>query len=215
MKKYPSIDGPSKAPRKPCYVFAKYDGSNIRAEWSKKRGWYKFGTRNCMLDETDAIFGRAIPLFKEKYGDDLEKVFKSAKNFRGVSNVVAFFEFFGTKSFGGMHFPDDPTLDVVLFDVNPHKKGILGPKEFLDTFGHLKVAELICQTNMGEELIQKVRKEQLPVESKYDVKTEVPEGVICKAGSGHDIWMCKIKTERYKEELKKRFRMDWEKYWEN
>lgn len=214
MKTYWSIDGPSKAPRQFCYGFVKYDGSNIRAEWSKKRGWYKFGTRKCMIDDSDPIFGRAVPLFKEKYGDDLEKVFKSEKAFNGVQNVVVFAEFFGSKSFAGMHFPDDTAWDIVLFDVNLHKKGMMGPKDFLDHFSHLKVAELAYSGNMGEELIQRVRKEELDCSSKYEIKTEVPEGVVCKGGRGHELWMCKIKTERYKAELKKRYEVDWERYWE-
>ncbi len=90
----------------------------------------------------------------------------------------------------------------------------MNPKEFLDLFGHLKVAELICQCNLGEELIQQVRKETIDLESKYDIKTPVPEGVVCKGGDKHNLWMAKIKTERYREELKKRFELDWEKYWE-
>jgi hypothetical protein len=213
MKTYWSIDGPSKAPRQSCYSFVKYDGSNIRAEWSKKRGWYKFGTRKCMIDSSDPIFGRACTLFKEKYDDDLAKVFKSEKMFQGVQSVVAFAEFFGSRSFAGMHFPDDPQWDCVLFDLNLHKKGMLGPKEFIDTVGHLKVAELVCHCNLGEELIQDVRKERIDCNSKYDIKPEIPEGVVCKGGKGHDLWMCKIKTERYKAELKKRYEVDWVKLW--
>lgn len=214
MKTYWSIDGPSKAPRQFCYTFVKYDGSNLRAEWSRKRGWYKFGTRKCMINETDEIFGRAIPLFKQKYGDDLEKVFKTEKLFNGVQNVVAFFEFFGSKSFAGMHFPDDTAWDVVLFDLNLHKKGMLGPKEFLDSVGHLKVAELIQSGNLNEELIEGVKNGTIDCASKYEVTTEVPEGVICKGNKGHDLWMCKIKTAMYKEELKKRYITDWEKLWD-
>jgi len=216
MKTYWSIDGPSKAPKEFCYTFVKYDGSNMRMEWSKKRGWYKFGTRKCMIDSTDPVFGPAVDLFKNKYGDDLEKVFKSEKLFIGVQSVVVFAEFFGPKSFAGMHFPDDDKRDIVLFDVNLHKKGMLGPKEFLDHFGHLSVAELACTGNMGEELIQAVRKETMDCGSKFDIKTEIPEGVVCKGGTlaSHKIWMCKIKTERYKAELKKRYEADWEKYWE-
>lgn len=57
MKDYPSIPGSSKAPQLPCIAFKKYDGSNIRAEWSKKRGWYKFGTRTQLIDKTDLVFG--------------------------------------------------------------------------------------------------------------------------------------------------------------
>ncbi len=217
MKQYPSIDGPTKAPRQPCYAFVKYDGSNLRAEWSKKRGWYKFGTRECMLDETDPVFGKAPDLFKNKYGDDLIKVFRTDKRFRSIDNVIVFFEFFGSKSFGGMHFPDDPAWNVVLFDVNPIRQGILGPKEFIDHFGHLEIAELVYTGNMGEELIKNVREELIPIDSKFDVRAEVPEGVICKGSvtGKHNLWMCKIKTDRYKEELRKRYQSDWIKYWEN
>jgi len=214
MKTYHSIEGPAKAPRLPCYGFVKYDGSNLRAEWSKKRGWYKFGTRKCMIDERDEIFGRACTLFREKYGDDLPKVFKDDKTFRGVDNVVAFFEFFGTKSFAGMHFPEETAWDVVLFDLNLHKKGMLGPKEFLDSVGHLKVAELLYQGNLNDELIADVKAGKFDCTSKYEVRTEVPEGIVCKGGKGHELWACKIKTMLYKEELRKRYEHDWMKHWD-
>lgn len=217
MKTYPSIDNSSKAPRKVCHIFKKYDGSNIRIEYSKKRGWYKFGTRKCMLDENDPIFGKVVPMFLEKYADDLTSVFKNDKFFRGVDSAVVFAEFFGTKSFAGMHYPDDTNWDIVLFDVNPHKKGMLKPQIFLDSFGHLKVAELIGIQNLNDELIQSIRTEQIELASNYKIKTEIPEGVICKGESlkkGYPPWMCKIKTNRYMEELKKRYVHDWEKFWE-
>ena len=213
MKDYPSIDGPSKAPHKPCYGFVKYDGSNIRAEWSSKRGWYKFGTRKTMFDETDPIWGRCIPLFKQKYETDLEQIFKNDKQFRSIDNFTVFFEFFGTKSFAGMHFPDETAWETILFDVSPLRKGILGPKEFIDTFGHLKVAEHIFTGNMGTELIEGVKNGTINCESKYEIKTEIPEGMIVKGDKGHKLWMNKIKTNTYFEELKKRFELDWEKYW--
>jgi hypothetical protein len=213
MKDYPSIDGPSGGQHKPCYAFVKYDGSNMRFEWSHKRGWYKFGLRKTMFDHTDPVFGSAIPLFLQKYGDDLERIFKTEKSFRGVKNFVVFAEWFGAESFSGAHKPWDQK-DIVLFDVNPLKKGLLGPKEFLDLFGHLKVAEVVYQGNFGEWLIQAVRKEEIDVNSKYDVRAIIPEGVVCKGGSGHKIWMAKIKTERYKEALKALYEQDWLKYWE-
>jgi hypothetical protein len=213
MKEYRSIDGPAKAPHKPCYGFVKYDGSNLRSEWSKKRGWYKFGTRTQGLDPNDPIFGRAVPLFLNKYGDDLAKVFLTDKQFRGVEHVTAYFEFFGTKSFAGMHFPDDIAWDVVLFDIDPFKRCMLGPKEFIDAFGHLKVAECVFQGNMGPEIIQKVSDGTFDCASKYEIKTEVPEGLIVKGDRRHKLWMRKIKTDNYRAELKKRFVLDWEKYW--
>jgi hypothetical protein len=213
MKEYWSIGGPASGQHKPCYTFVKYDGSNIRCEWSRKRGWYKFGTRKTMIDHTHHIYGSAVTLFLHKYGDDLEKVFKSEKDFRGVQSFIVFSEWFGKQSFAGMHMPDDER-DIVLFDVNPHKKGILGPKEFVDLFGHLDVAEVICQGNFGPALVESVRKETIEIESKYSIKPEVPEGVVCKGEKGHKLWMAKIKTERYKEALKERFDQDWERFWE-
>jgi hypothetical protein len=213
MKHYPSLPGPSQAPHGPCYGFLKLDGSNIRMEYSHKRGWYKFGTRNLMFDVTSELFGPAIPLFLQKYGDELPKVFKSSKELRGVSNFVVFCEWFGAKSFAGQHEHDDPK-DIVLFDVNPIKKGILGPKMFLDLFGHLPVAELVFQGNFGPEIEQNVREEKVDLVSKYEIKTEIPEGVICKTGDRHELTMWKVKTNRYREELKRRFVTDWELLWE-
>lgn len=216
MKQYPEMPNAGKAPRKPCYIFVKYDGSNIRAEWSKKRGWHKFGTRKMMIDETHPGFGPAIPLFKQKYGEDLEKVFKKSKLFQGVDRVIVFCEWFGVKSFCGQHEETDPKA-IVLFDVNPVKKGMLGPKEFLDEFGHLEIAELCGQMNLNEELIQAVRTENfefMDFRSKLPIANEIPEGVICKGDKGHNLWMCKIKTQRYYDELKRRRPLDWEEYWE-
>jgi hypothetical protein len=38
MQQYPSIDGSGKAPLGvPCIAFYKYDGSNLRWEWSPKQ----------------------------------------------------------------------------------------------------------------------------------------------------------------------------------
>lgn len=214
MKSYPSIDGASRAPREPCIAFVKYDGTNFRAEWSSKRGWYKYGLRTRLVDETDPIYGRAIPIFLEKYGDGLEKVFKRHKQLRLVKNIVVFGEFFGSKSFSGAHRPWDKSWSVVLFDVNPVKKGFMSPKEFLDEFGHLNVAEEVYRGNLNQPLIEGVRNSTIDFESKYDIRTEVPEGVVCKGGSGHKLWMCKIKSNTYREALKERYEGDWEKYWE-
>ena len=86
MKSYRSIDGPSKAPQKPCIAFYKYDGSNLRFEWSKKRNWYKFGTRRRLFDESDDKYGQAIPMFLERLAPGLEKVFKKKSNSRKKSS---------------------------------------------------------------------------------------------------------------------------------
>ena len=213
MKTYPSISGPHSAQNDLAYAFVKYDGSNIRAEWSKKRGWYKFGTRKTMLDVSHPIYGFAVTQFLEKYGDALPKVFTTKKPFQGVDSVVVFAEWFGAQSFSGAHKPWD-TKDIVLFDVNTMKKGMLGPKEFIDLFGHLKVAEVVWNGIIDEEFVQAVRKEEIDITSKFDVRPEIPEGVVCKGGTGHRLWMVKIKTERYKDALKKIYEKDWTLYWE-
>lgn len=212
MKQYPSIQNPSKAPRQECYGFIKYDGSNLRFEYSKKQGWHKFGTRHLLFDENAELFGPAIPLFKQKYADDLEKVFKH-KDFRGIDQFTVFAEWFGAKSFAGQHEEDDPK-DLVLFDVNPLKKGMLSPKQFIDYFGHLKVAEVVWHGNLGEQLISKVRASDfdfVDFRSTYPITTEVPEGIVCKGGTGHKLWMCKVKTLTYFEEIKRRRPVNWER----
>lgn len=167
-----------------------------------------------MIDHNHPIFGSSVPLFLQKYGDVLPDVFNKEKTFRGVQSVVVFAEWFGANSTGGCHRPEDPH-DIVLFDVNPHKKGFLGPKQFLDLFGHLPVAELMWQGNFGPWLVEAVRKEKIDLMSKYPIHADIPEGVVVKgAAVGHDIWFCKIKSERYKACLKILYEADWEKYWE-
>lgn len=204
MKQFPSIPHVKGYHGQPCTAFYKYDGSNLRFEWSKKRGWYKFGTRTRLFDHTDPVFGSAIEIFKNTYGSDLEKVFKAEKLFQNADQVMVFCEFFGPKSFAGQHDPADPK-ELVLFDVNIHKKGFLDPTQFMDTFSHLKIAEMVYRGPLTEEFEQQVRSGVIP---------NLNEGVVCKGGSGHKLWMCKIKTDAYREKLKKQFADQWEKYWE-
>lgn len=202
MKEYPHIQGPTKAPRLPCIGFYKYDGSNLRFEWSRKRGWYKYGTRHQMFDHTHEVFGSAVELFQDTVSPQITPVIKS--EFRNAESVIAFCEFFGEHSFAGTHIPEDPK-ELRFFDLNIHKKGIMSPKEFVKFFGTLDIsAEIVYTGNLNEELILAVRKNNLGVPLK--------EGIVCKGGSGHDLWMAKIKTQSYLDALKLRFQGDWQKY---
>lgn len=202
MKQYPSIEGSSKAPLKPCYAFEKYDGSNMRFEWSKKNGWYKFGCRRRLIDETDLQFPDVKALFLMKYGAAIEECL--THSYKGLQKATVFMEYLGDNSFAGMHDPDDEKR-LVLIDVNIHKKGIIGPKEFLENFGHLDFrARVIHVGNLNKEFIEAVRTDVFFLN----------EGVVCKGGKGHKLWMCKIKTYDYLERLKKHFASDWKKYWE-
>lgn len=201
MKLYPSIQGSSKAPRKQCIAFYKYDGSNLRSEWNKKTGWSKFGTRKRLFDESDPDFGPAIEIFHNTLAKDLENVF--AKKYRDDRNITVFMEFFGDKSFAGQHVQDDPKK-LILIDVNIYKKGFVAPREFVKNFKDVASAEVVYEGNLNEEFINDVRIGNYKVD----------EGVICKGGSGHDLWMCKIKTDAYLEKLKETFHSNWKDYWE-
>ena len=107
MKQYLEIQGPNKAPRENCIAFYKHDGSCIRAEWSRKRNWYKVGSRKVLIDQTHPL-GEAIDVFLNTYGDELEHIFKKDKFFRNCQKITVFGEFFGKNSFAGQHKDDDP-----------------------------------------------------------------------------------------------------------
>jgi len=137
----------------------------------------------------------------ERLAPELLAVFE--KNYRGIRNIIVFTEFFGPGSFAGRH--TDGPKELRLIDVNLYKKGIVDPREFIKNFGHLPFsAQVVYEGNMNEQLIQDVRK------SRYDVD----EGVVCKGGKGHKMWMCKIKTEAYRRRLKEFFGGEWEEFWE-
>jgi hypothetical protein len=207
MKEYPKLYGynPNLHSKKPFIAFYKYDGSNLRFEYSRKRKmWYKFGTRHRLFDENDATYGAAIPVFLEKYGDGLAREFHDNKAWRGSDYMIAFAEYFGPNSFAGQHVDEDPK-DVVLFDVDVHRRGILGPEEFIVRFGHMPIAQIVSHgRSLNEYLIHSIR------EGKFGLE----EGVICKGGEGHDLWMCKIKTNKYKEKLQQKYLDKWTDFWE-
>lgn len=211
MKEYPKILGPSKiedVAAEHCIAFDKLDGSNLRFEWNPRSGWYKFGTRRRLFDHTDPEYGCAIDLFLNKYADGVEKAVRD--NFRKVENMIAYAEFFGPHSFAGKHDAtflrvesNDPK-QLVLFDVNVHKRGFIPPRQFVDLFSSLGTPAVIYEGPFTEAFIQDVRN------GKYDLV----EGVIAKGGEGHDLWYRKVKTLKYLEKLKEVFGTGWEQYGE-
>jgi hypothetical protein len=195
MKSYPKIEHYNKAPfGEHCYAFYKHDGSNFRAEWGRKRGWYKWGTRNVMIDKNTPFYGEAIDIFLNKYGQNLDDVFRI--EYPKVDSFVVFGEFLGPNSFAGKHVETD-NMDVIIFDVNQHKRGFLPPKEFIENFGHLDIPKIIYQGEYNHELIKKVKANQFGLE----------EGVVCKGviktkKEGEVVWMNKIKTNQWIEKVK-------------
>jgi hypothetical protein len=168
------------------HTFAKMDGSNLRFEWSKKRGWYKAGTRTRLLDEHDPIFGQAPSLFKENLADFCEKVAVDNR----WDRVVVFCEFWGAESLAGRHKTGD-RMNLTVIDVALHKKGILPPKEFLKLFDEVGPYYL-GYVNWNAEFLQQVRDGEIDRMSF--------EGVIGKGTTGKkgkEIVMRKFKTKRW------------------
>ena len=209
MKEYPSI------PKVlndyiglDCVAFRKYDGSNIRIEWAKKRGWYKWATRGYLFDATDKNFGDTVDIFNKTHAELLEKVIRD--NYPKADSAIVYMEYLGPHSFAGLHDPgvlqvdnNDPK-ELVLFDVNIHKRGFVSPLDFVSKFGHVRSAEVVYQGRLTEDFIKEVR------EGKYPVN----EGVVCKGGEGHKLWTCKIKTWDYLKKIQKFFGTSWGEHWE-
>lgn len=188
MKSYPSIPKDIISGQS-VYAFDKLDGSNIRAEWSRKRGFYKFGTRTRLLGPDEPIFGQAIPIIRQKYEDALGKIARDER----WQRCVFFFEFFGPSSFAGWH-DDEDEFDAVLIDAAPYKKGFLKPRDFLKLFEPVEHAPLLYYGNINDELITSVQ------ESTLDGMSF--EGVVCKGANtrqGHG--MFKIKSQAWLDAL--------------
>jgi hypothetical protein len=169
-------------------AFNKYDGSNMRFEWNKKRGFFKFGTRREMINEYHPHFGYGVDLFMEKYSEDLERVFMAHKEYKHSRNFVCFAEYVGPQSFSGQHYDDKKDMDIILFDVCQFQKGFLSASKFIEHFGHLHIPDVIYQGTITEELVNDIKN-----------STELDEGVIFngdgfrKKGQPYS-WKCKLKT---------------------
>ena len=148
-------------------AFDKLDGSNIRAEWTRKNGFAKFGTRRRLLDPAEPILGEAVALFNEKYAESLDRIFRKEQ----MTKATAFFEFYGANSFAGQHEDEDHT--VTLFDIHNYKQGLLTGPEFLKLVGNrVETVPVLWEGKANSEFVRKVK------ESTLDGMTF--EGVVCK-----------------------------------
>lgn len=169
VKSYPSLPYGTSC-SVPVVAFDKLDGSNVRAEWNRKKGWFKFGTRNRLVDETDPVFGKVPTAIVNKYGDPLARALADS----GYERAMCFFEFWGPASFAGMHDPKEEQT-VTLFDVAPFQRGILMPEDFLEKFGHLDHPKVLWFGEPDEDFVFQVRESRL--------KDMTFEGVVCKSVS--------------------------------
>lgn len=190
MKSYPSITTKIRNDV-PIYAFDKLDGSQIRAEWTRKGGFVGFGSRKRAIDASHPWLGQAIELTRDKYGAAVERVFAARK----IQQAVLFLEFLGAGSFAGRHVADEPH-DVVLLDVATFGRGLVPPDEFLAMFGHLDTAKVLYQGEVDREFVARVRSGGFAGLS--------GEGVICKSAvlERRMPVMFKIKTHAWLDRLR-------------
>ncbi len=213
MLHYPKIPGSSAAPLGRCVAFEKLDDTNLHWCWDREFGWHAFGTRRDEFNLTDAgeeAFAAAHPgleeaaaVFRATLAEPLEAILCAHSNYANFGAVKAFTEFVGPNSFAGTHQPGDPK-QTVLFDVWAEDYGFVSPPQFVADFGHLPTPRIVYTGKLTGAFLEAVR------EGKYGVA----EGVVCKGGSGDDMWMAKVKTNAYLERLKKSFGAKWADYWE-
>jgi len=210
---YPKIPGSRNAPNGPCIAFEKYDGTNLHWDWDRDFGWHAFGTRRDEFNLTPSgieeftqkhlHLSQCVQVFHATLAEGIENVLRESSACRGLQSVKVFTEFLGPSSFAGLHQANEPK-ELRLFDVLAEPSGILGPEHFVDNFGHLNIARVVYRGKLTGKFAEDVRN------GKYGVA----EGVVCKGGSGSDLWMVKIKTYDYLERLKQAFANRWEDYWE-
>jgi len=166
MKHYPSI---SKEPRygQSAYVFPKFDGNNLRSEWSPKKGLGKFGSRKVLIGD-DALLAGAFPLIKA-HEDALGKIFREQK----YERVICFFEYWGPQSFAGLHIPGD-SMFCTLIDIDVYKRGQIDPRDFEKLFSNLpNVAQCLASSFTGSDA-ELVKRGEYPGQTFEGVVVKVP-----------------------------------------
>lgn len=180
---------------KSIFSFEKIDGSNFRAEWDRKlskktsftMGFSKFGTRNQMIHK-NSPFVEAVGIFENKYSEDLDKVFREEKIFRGVDRITVYGEFFGRNSFAGQHDWKEKH-DLLIFDVFLYKKDYLSPANFLKIFGSIDIPFIEYRGPLTQEYIEKVENGD-------------GEGRVYKGTEEGKVFMGKIKTKQWLNRVK-------------
>lgn len=195
MKAYPSITTKIDFSKR-FYLFDKLDGSNIRAEWSPKKGFYKFGSRTQLLTPDQTTLYPAIEKINALVGSTGIELSSKLSKF-GAESAVCFFEWVGPNSFAGSHVDNIADMRPVLIDVALYKKGMMSPERFIEHFSDFDIPAILHQGKISEDIFQSIRRSELP--------GITFEGVIGKeSGCGkdgkHD--MCKIKTNAWLDKLK-------------
>lgn len=210
MKQYPTITNKIQGSGN-FYIFEKLDGSNIRAEWHPRKGFWKFGSRHVLIDRSHEFLGEAVDLIKAQ-----EDMFSRYVGSRRWESVVAFFEFWGPNSFAGLHEKEEHHCSLI--DVSVHRRGLLRPKDFTDVFGiggmgktpnFMDVAALLDITHVTDGLVSAVRNSEF-MEHQLSGQ-RIFEGVVCKGTPrkpSHPPLMFKIKSNAWLDAVKERYKDD-------
>ncbi len=169
--------------------FDKLDGSLIRTEWKQGRGFYKFGRKNGLLDDSNPVLLEAPEIIKKDY-NFLRTVFREF----GWTRVIAFFEFTGRHSFAGTHADEQHTLTLV--DLSVYPKGFVDPKELA-----------VMDASGGAKVLHKGPINKLLIENIYNrrLKGMTFEGVVFKRMNKKGVReMFKSKSQVWYEKLKKK-----------
>lgn len=203
MKKYDSIPAYNHQFEKlynntTIFAFDKLDGSNIRVEYSEKKGFYKFGSREVLLDETSSDLGFCIELFHNTWKPILEEKIKKYSNIL-KDKTTFFFELVGTKSKFGFHNIGHDNFQLVLIDVSPFKNTYIPPDVFYEMFYDCNIPKLIYNGVITKEFVNDI------IENKYDLSEGVIiKGLICNKKGNNRLIYTKIKTNKWFEELKRK-----------
>lgn len=203
LTRYPSIEGPNiDVVGKPCIAFEKYDGSNLQFSWSQKDGWYRYGTRRRTVLPDNPLFGSAIEIFQAKYAKGILETLRRFKEYRNTKRLTAFCEFFGEKTFSGLHVDGDPK-SLRLFDIMIDDSELVIPVDFKSHFGHLDIAKVVYEGELTREFANEVREGKI-VSGEGVVVKGVDTTSRRKGKTERAAWMVKIKTQSWLDELARR-----------
>ena len=146
-------------------------------------------------------------LISPKFGSFFQKIEQPlsdflTKNYYGTKEVIIFTEFHGPHSFAGTHNPKEEKK-LTLFDVQIDGR-LLPPEQFIKLFEPFGIPKVVFQGKFSGQLFMDVRNGKHPVQ----------EGIVVKGVVNGQVYMAKIKTNAYLEQLKTKFKDNWKEYWE-
>lgn len=175
------------------FAFDKLDGSNFRTEWNRKLskksrftfGFKKYGTRNRVIINANNPFIEMVNIFKDKYAEKFDEVFRKHKLFRNSDIITLYGEFYGENSFAGIHKWEEEH-DLYFYDAFLYKKDFITPSDFYSEFNNV-MPKLIYKGEFTEQFIKDVE------ENKFNLK----EGIVYKGVENGKIFVGKIKINEW------------------